>query len=383
MKTHLSIFGTAVLALSLLTPFVRAICECGYAVNSTSSSSYASFTEIQETDFLHLGQDALSYNNREETGWAMQVYNVTPKAARGPYGKAAMGSNVIVNPMKNQYDWAGESVLGGDAGLQVWVRSKTVNSAIPMGEITSMRSDMMYGSYRIGVKLTGIPGTCGAFFWFRNDSQEIDLEYLSWQQSPNATSKNEYHPLNLVLQSPASVAADYNAAGTPDFIVKSLPFTPSNAVHEYRFDWTPNRVSFYADGQWLSDITDYIPKASGQLFLNHWSNGNPNWSGGPPKEDAVMIVSYVKAYFNSTDSMRQKVYNDQCLSKYHGHDRIDHVCQIPDQTVAPDPSAGNNTARTFFFTKGDIPPVWNGSVLYLVMAALLVVGLLEYGFGSV
>lgn len=336
---------------------VNAVCECGYTINATNSSSYATFTEVFETDFLHLDQDALSYSNREQTGWSLQVYNMSAHDARGPYGKEASASNVIINPMKSQHDWAGDSVLGGEGGLQVWVRSQAVNNLIPMGEMVSTRLDMLYGSFRIGVKMTGTPGTCGAFFWFRNDSQEIDLEYLSWQQSPNATSNKEYHPLNLVVQSPASAAVGYNAAGTADFITQPLPFTLSEGFHEYRFDWTHDKISFYADGEWLADMTDTIPTAPGKLFLNHWSNGDPGWSGGPPKQDAVMIVSYVKAYFNTTNADQQEDYNKQCLSKYKGIDALDHLCQIPDQTVAPDPSGpnGNKTAKTFFFTEGNVP----------------------------
>ena len=36
---------------------------------------------------------------------------------------------------------------------------------IGMGEIVSERTDMLYGSFRVAMQLTGEAGTCGAFFF--------------------------------------------------------------------------------------------------------------------------------------------------------------------------------------------------------------------------
>lgn len=32
-------------------------------------------------------------------------------------------------------------------------------------EMTSTRNDSLYGSFRVGMKLSAASGTCGAFFW--------------------------------------------------------------------------------------------------------------------------------------------------------------------------------------------------------------------------
>ena len=63
---------------------------------------------------------------------------------------------------------------------------------------------------------------------------------------------------------------------------------------------------------------------NGRLFLDHWSNGSPAWSGGPPRRDATMSVLYVKAYFNSTDPERVRVADERC-----GSGRT-QACAIPD-----------------------------------------------------
>ena len=135
-------------------------CECGYSVNQTSDSSSEIFTDLLETDFLHSA-------NLTGAGWIPQQYNVTSKAARGPYGKQFMVSNVVANPLKDKYSWTGNSTNGGDAGLQLWVRANDSDGLVGSAEVAAQRTDSLYGSFRIGVKMSDDSGTCGAFFWVR------------------------------------------------------------------------------------------------------------------------------------------------------------------------------------------------------------------------
>ena len=145
-----------------------------------------------------------------------------------------------------------------------------------------------------------------------------------------------------MLQSPESVRDGFDASNTGGYDIQYLPFRPDEQFHEYRFDWTPNSVVFYVDGQVMHKMTENVPDSPGRLFMNHWSNGDPHWSAGPPKEDASMTISYIKAYFNTTDSARHKDYSKQCPTFDAAK-----VCSIPEQTVAPD---GNNT-KTYFFSQ--------------------------------
>ena len=53
----------------------------------------------------------------------------------------------------------------------MWVRgeqdllSDAGNQLIRVGEINSLRRDMRYGSFRVGMHMSQIVGTCAAFFW--------------------------------------------------------------------------------------------------------------------------------------------------------------------------------------------------------------------------
>ena len=147
--SSLSAFSTLLISLA------RADCECGYTVNSTL------YTDLIESDFLHL------QNITTDTDWIRQEYQVSAELARGPYGKDAQQKNVVTNPLKSQYDWSGNGINGGDAGIQLIVRGGDPGKGnlIPMAEMVTNRTDILYGSFRAGMKIAGINGTCGAFFW--------------------------------------------------------------------------------------------------------------------------------------------------------------------------------------------------------------------------
>ena len=162
-----------------------------------------------------------------------------------------------------------------------------------------------------------------------NDTQEIDIEFLSRESD----SENDIYPLNLVLQTLESKQAGYDAIGTGSYRRVNLTFDPSAAFHEYRFDYLGDRVLFYADSKLLADMRgNGVPSVGGHLILSHWSNGNGNWSGGPPERDALLTVNYVKAYFNSSDPevLSEKV---EACSSSNATDTEDAVCAIPKVTA--------------------------------------------------
>ncbi|TVY52385.1 Beta-glucanase [Lachnellula cervina] len=321
-------------------------CECGYTAaigSSTLQTSNFLFTDLIESDFLHIKNISL------DTDWRRQSFAVTPEAGRGPYGMNFTVNNVFSNPIPDLNNWTGHGLLGGDAGLQF-----TVDSGIPedgyvkVSELDSSRTDLLWGTYRASMKLSLTPGTCAAFFWYFNDSQEIDMEFLSSQ----FIVENNTYPVNLVLQSVQSVQAGFNAAGSPNFKLVNLPFNPTVGYHEYRFDFVPGKVIFLADGHELATMdTSAVPTQPGHLILTNWSNGNDKWSFGPPPEDSVISVAYVKAYFNSSLSDRQSAWAMRCK----GSISPDAICAIPDLELPPNPAAPASsgtisTPATFFFS---------------------------------
>lgn len=167
-----------------------------------------------------------------------------------------------------------------------------------------------------------------------NDTQEIDVEFLSSEFN----KANNTFPVNLVLHSEESRESGYDASKTKGFKKVNLPFDPTAGFHEYRIDFLPDRVMFYADAELLTEMNGTgVPTMPGNLQLEHWSNGNPLWSQGPPKTDATTTVSYMKAYFNSSLASRQDDYRTRCKDP----STPKAICAIPD----------NNA--TFFFSSVD------------------------------
>ena len=142
-------FGAVVTALAVLLVFLAtpiwADCECGYAVG-IDNQKYV-FTDLIETDFSRFEDIA------GNTDWVRQEFNVSDSRARGDFGEMFAVRNIFTQTKQEP------------PGLQLVVRANTVEDMVPVAEIDTARLDIVFGSYRVGLQVTDVPGTCSAFFW--------------------------------------------------------------------------------------------------------------------------------------------------------------------------------------------------------------------------
>ncbi|KAL8858576.1 MAG: hypothetical protein Q9178_004870 [Gyalolechia marmorata] len=291
-------------ALSTCFLFVSSVlgkCECGYSVKGQGT-----YTNAFEADFFH--QDDIAHDE----DWFISDYNQAPNSDQKPMTYEP--GNVISNPLARS---------SGDPGLQLFVRGyKATDASVRAAELITKREDMQYGSYRAAIKYTTVPGTCGSIFWLkngpydRNTVQEIDVELLSYED----TDASPQRKIHVVLHGPSGSVHD----------ARQVPFRPSDGYHEYRFDWSPGKVSYYVDGQHIHDLTEHVPTVPGRIILNHWARGQDGWEKYPPGQDALMTVGYVKAYFNTT-SPATKCVDPEANGA---------VCEVPAQLgpVSPEQS---------------------------------------------
>ncbi|KAF5021678.1 hypothetical protein F66182_6298 [Fusarium sp. NRRL 66182] len=307
---------SSLLPLLVTAHLISGACECGYSIKNPQSEDITVFTDRLETNFSQV------HDVFQDHDWVRQEFTVSAEAGRGNYSKAFVPENVKTRQTKVQDQFV------RDLGLELLVGSVvSKDDAVPASEVDTARHDLHWGSFRAGMKLTAIKGTCAAFFWYFNDTQEIDIEFLSQEFDHD----KRVFPVNLVVQSRQSMKAGYDASKTGTFKRVNLDFDPTDAFHEYRFDYMPGQVLFYADSKLLTRMRgDDMPSSGGHLILQHWSNGNPLWSGGPPTKDATVTVSYVRAYFNSSSSDRRAHLKQKCQQS---SDRVS-VCAIPDVTNA-------------------------------------------------
>ncbi|KAK6543095.1 hypothetical protein TWF694_007018 [Orbilia ellipsospora] len=317
---------------------VSSSCECGYSVNSTSDPEYAVFTDLLESDFTKIK------NFQDDFDWRPQVWQLNPVAALGPYGRATRLETIVPNPAINLIV-NDTGIYGGQAGLNLFVPHNYTlidgQQYLLGAELDSTRNDMFYGTFRIGYRTTKFPGTCFGFYWYHDDNQEIDIELLSRQINATDTL------VNLVLHTPVGGSNLDALPGTYQII--DLPYNASAGIHELRFDWTPTAITWYQDGRQLWTITNttLFPQQPGHIVITHWSNGNPLWSAGPPDGNAALLLTYVKAYFNSSDSQRQRDHNRRCNAVVGAEDT---VCEIPSPVGPPRYEGVNASELPYFFS---------------------------------
>jgi hypothetical protein len=129
---------------------VSGACECGYSIKNPGGNSPIVFTDRLETKFSQL------HNVSEGHDWVAQQYTVSAVDGRGNFSKAFLPTNVNTRGTKSR----------DDSGLELRVGSvPNKDDAIPSSEVDTARLDLHWGSFRAGMKLADVNGTCAAFFW--------------------------------------------------------------------------------------------------------------------------------------------------------------------------------------------------------------------------
>jgi endo-1,3-1,4-beta-glycanase ExoK len=142
-------------------------------------------------------------------------------------------------------------------------------------EITSKRSNFRYGSYRASIKTSKTAGGVVGWFIYRGSPlNEIDVEMLT------KDNKDLHHTLHHIQTS-------------VDYKVVKMAFDPSEAFHEYRFDWYADKVAYFVDGKPSSILTKQVPDMDAQIMLNHWSGNIQGWGGPAPAVDMFMYVDWM------------------------------------------------------------------------------------------
>lgn len=156
-----------------------AICECGYSAPGTQDDRGPwLFTDMLESDFTRV-QDVSELND-----WVPQQFDVSAKDGRGRYGKAFSPGNIASRPKAK----SGEGPVDA-AGVTLRVGGAVPDGAVSVAEMDSANLDMHYGSYRAGMKLTAVNGTCAAFFWVRTVRLPVKGETLKPVASSTSTTR--------------------------------------------------------------------------------------------------------------------------------------------------------------------------------------------------
>lgn len=126
-------------------------------------------------------------------------------------------------------------------------------------------------------------------FFYKSDTQETDIEWLSDPQSQSNQGKTQVWFTNQ----------DENGDGQSTHNHVDPPAAATSTEHEYRIDWTEGNVAFFIDGVQQWQTSEDVPNVPGPWIWNNWSNGDKGWSAGPPAADAVFKIKEIQMYYNT------------------------------------------------------------------------------------
>jgi hypothetical protein len=183
-------------------------------------------------------------------------------------------------------------------GLALTVQHTPGEANVKGAQLESRAQNILFGSFRAVMQLppgysgdgSTNAGTCAALFYFLDNLQEIDMEFLSQYTGDNRP--NSFY---------GTQTGDPNQVTNP-LAWKQVPYTPQQTAGfmEYRFDWTRSQVDYFVDGLRVHSTNLGVPQNPGLVVMNHWSTGASGWEQGPPTVPAVLKVQSFKAYYNST-----------------------------------------------------------------------------------
>jgi len=169
---------------------------------------------------------------------------------------------------RSYLDPANVSVDGGN--LRIKLPARTLEG----GEI--LTNDLhAYGSYSARIKLPHAPSSITGFFLYKSPNYESEIDIEIFNDSTRRIMFTTY-------------------AGGRQTHTKTvlLPFDTTARFHQYRFDYAPDAITFFVDGQPMKTWYDGIPQTSMHLMLNTWF---PAWlDGRRPKRTTYTNVDWIQ-----------------------------------------------------------------------------------------
>jgi beta-glucanase (GH16 family) len=256
----------------------RASCACGYIDNQGHVWREAITTDFTQAAgaIAALGSDWIRASDFEaQSGTATATANI-------------------------QYVQANVMEFNDALGIQASAYSGGTGGSVDCGEIFTARSDILYGTFRMRAVVPTVPGVVFGFISFKSDTQEQDIEFLS--------SDPDYYQHVYYTNQPGTVGGVVDPDAHKDVEINGADFT---AFGEHRFDWLTGATNYYYNSALKATITKNVPTQGSEIILNVWSNGDPEFSKGPPTSNAIATVQYIKLYFNST-GLTESQFNSAC-----------------------------------------------------------------------
>ncbi|KAF9871064.1 hypothetical protein CkaCkLH20_11481 [Colletotrichum karsti] len=229
-----------------------------------------------------------NYKNR-----AFFDFSTLKKGAAIPKGLIVSGYKVANT---HKYEVANSFIQDGYLTLRV--PGNQAAKPFKSAEVVTQVTNIKYASVRTVAILADPPGVCNGMFFYKNDNQESDIEWLSDSLTQSNNGRGNTRKIWFANQ-------DADGDGQKTWTAVAAPANPTATEHEYRIDWvaaaggSPAMVKFYLDGQESWRTTKDVPTVAGPWVFNNWANGDKGWSCGPPGKDADFKIKEIDIYYNT------------------------------------------------------------------------------------
>ncbi len=270
---------------ALFGVLANAACECGYKTNTGDVWQYSLVTDFSQVNNSQWA---------ETTDWSVSE---------------------LVREATIPLNYTRENVVWKDNTLQLTASAYNVsnNEGILCGQIRTTRRDILYGSFRASLSVVDeSPGSVAGYFFYANDTQEIDIEVQSKMNDQTVHFGNQPSQNSDVYLPNSGVTSQ---------------------MHDYRFDWVTNKTTFYIDGVPSADFTEDVPIVNGTISLNMWGNGGSFSGPEAPTTDNTMFIFKIALYFNTSSATDSASWSQACNA----------ASTRPVCTVDPGGLAVNNT----------------------------------------
>jgi beta-glucanase (GH16 family) len=118
------------------------------------------------------------------------------------------------------------------------------------------------GAYEARMRTPHAPGSVSAFFLYQGvagGNDEIDIEIFN----------DGTHRIMFTT---------WVAGRETNNVIRTLPFDPAAALHDYRIEWSAKVVRFRVDGVVMQEFRRGIPRSAMFVMANTWW---PTWLTGP------------------------------------------------------------------------------------------------------
>lgn len=143
-----------------------------------------------------------------------------------------------------------------------------------------------YGFYSVRMKPAKCSGVISSFFTYTGRPwDEIDIEFLG-----DDTTKVQFNYF-------------VNGVGGHEFMY-DLGFDASEEFHEYAFDWQPDSITWYVDGEAVYRVTGEMPSTAGNIMMNLWNVADykADWAGKFDGTNLPVTAQYEWIGFSSENS---------------------------------------------------------------------------------